>query len=204
MPGLLAGLEEAHRRFATSSLGRARRAGARARARSGVECDEPRAFLHGILARDPAPRRGRSPRLRRSRARRDGRPRARRSSGFAMSERPRSPSFSRSSSDDLAAYRVVRPRAARDDPARAPRARRPAAVAWRGDRRRDPRAARRGSKSSPSKTRPARSGTPTARSGSGTLTGTTHISVVDAFGHGRRALVDARLGLGRLPRRRRS
>jgi len=49
VPGLLAGLEEAHRRFATwpwadlvaSAIGLAR---------DGVACDEPRAFLHRILA----------------------------------------------------------------------------------------------------------------------------------------------------------
>ena len=48
VPGLLAGLEEAHRRFASREWG-ALVAPALDVARDGVDCDEPRAFLHGIL-----------------------------------------------------------------------------------------------------------------------------------------------------------
>ena len=49
VPGLLAGLDEAHRRFAT--LDWADLVGpALALAKQGVACDEPRAFLHGILS----------------------------------------------------------------------------------------------------------------------------------------------------------
>jgi gamma-glutamyltranspeptidase / glutathione hydrolase len=48
VPGLLAGLEEAHRRFASREWG-ALVAPALDLARVGVDCDEPRAFLHGIL-----------------------------------------------------------------------------------------------------------------------------------------------------------
>jgi gamma-glutamyltranspeptidase/glutathione hydrolase len=49
VPGLLAGLEEAHRRFATHDWGDLV-APACELAREGVECDEPRVFLHGILS----------------------------------------------------------------------------------------------------------------------------------------------------------
>lgn len=49
VPGLLAGLEEAHRRFA--SVDWADLVGPACElARHGVACDEPRAFLHGILS----------------------------------------------------------------------------------------------------------------------------------------------------------
>jgi gamma-glutamyltranspeptidase / glutathione hydrolase len=48
VPGLLAGLEEAHRRFATREWS-ALVAPALDVARVGVPCDEPRVFLHGIL-----------------------------------------------------------------------------------------------------------------------------------------------------------
>ncbi len=49
VPGLLAGLEEAHRRFATWPWADLV-APAIGLARDGVACDEPRAFLHRILA----------------------------------------------------------------------------------------------------------------------------------------------------------
>jgi gamma-glutamyltranspeptidase/glutathione hydrolase len=49
VPGLLAGLEEAHRRFATWSWADLL-SPAIELAREGVGCDEPRAFLHRILA----------------------------------------------------------------------------------------------------------------------------------------------------------
>ncbi len=49
VPGLLAGLEEAHRRFATRDWADLMEP-AIDLAREGVACDEPRAFLHGILA----------------------------------------------------------------------------------------------------------------------------------------------------------
>ena len=49
IPGLLAGLEEAHRLFATQPWA-GLVAPACELAREGVECDEPRAFLHGILS----------------------------------------------------------------------------------------------------------------------------------------------------------
>ena len=49
VPGLLAGLEEAHRRFATHDWADLV-APACTLAQAGVECDEPRAFLHGILS----------------------------------------------------------------------------------------------------------------------------------------------------------
>jgi gamma-glutamyltranspeptidase/glutathione hydrolase len=49
VPGLLAGLEEAHRRYATWDWPDLV-APALELARDGVPCDEPRAFLHGILA----------------------------------------------------------------------------------------------------------------------------------------------------------
>lgn len=49
VPGLLAGLEEAHRRFATRPWADLL-SPAIDLARGGVECDEPRAFLHRILA----------------------------------------------------------------------------------------------------------------------------------------------------------
>ncbi|MGH3132946.1 MAG: gamma-glutamyltransferase, partial [Gaiellaceae bacterium] len=49
VPGLLAGLEEAHLRFATRPWAELV-APALELAHTGVECDEPRAFLHGILA----------------------------------------------------------------------------------------------------------------------------------------------------------
>ena len=49
VPGLLPGLEEAHRRFATWSWSDLL-SPALELAREGVECDEPRAFLHSILA----------------------------------------------------------------------------------------------------------------------------------------------------------
>lgn len=49
VPGLLAGLEEAHRRFATHDWADLV-APACELAREGVECDEPREFLHGILS----------------------------------------------------------------------------------------------------------------------------------------------------------
>jgi gamma-glutamyltranspeptidase / glutathione hydrolase len=48
VPGLLAGLEEAHRRFATRPWSELVTP-ALALAHVGVECDPPRAFLHGIL-----------------------------------------------------------------------------------------------------------------------------------------------------------
>jgi gamma-glutamyltranspeptidase / glutathione hydrolase len=48
VPGLLAGLEEAHRRFATRPWAELVDP-ALELARDGVECDEPRAFLHRIL-----------------------------------------------------------------------------------------------------------------------------------------------------------
>jgi gamma-glutamyltranspeptidase/glutathione hydrolase len=48
VPGLLAGLEEAHRRFATCSWPELVEP-ALELARHGVDCDEPRAFLHRIL-----------------------------------------------------------------------------------------------------------------------------------------------------------
>jgi gamma-glutamyltranspeptidase/glutathione hydrolase len=49
VPGLLAGLEEAHRRFATLPWANVVEP-ALELARQGVVCDEPRAFLHRILA----------------------------------------------------------------------------------------------------------------------------------------------------------
>ena len=49
VPGLLAGLEEAHRRFASHDWADLVRPACEL-ARQGVECDEPRAFLHGILS----------------------------------------------------------------------------------------------------------------------------------------------------------
>jgi gamma-glutamyltranspeptidase/glutathione hydrolase len=49
VPGLLAGLEEAHRRYATWEWADLVTP-ALELAREGVQCDEPRAFLHGILA----------------------------------------------------------------------------------------------------------------------------------------------------------
>jgi gamma-glutamyltranspeptidase/glutathione hydrolase len=49
VPGLLAGLEEAHRRFATMEWAELVTPAIEL-AREGVPCDEPRAFLHGILA----------------------------------------------------------------------------------------------------------------------------------------------------------
>ncbi|CAN5186719.1 gamma-glutamyltransferase [soil metagenome] len=49
VPGLLAGLDEAHRRFATLDWADLVDP-ALALAKQGVECDEPRAFLHGILS----------------------------------------------------------------------------------------------------------------------------------------------------------
>ena len=49
VPGLLAGLEEAHRRFATLPWAKLVEP-ALELARHGVACDEPRAFLHRILA----------------------------------------------------------------------------------------------------------------------------------------------------------
>ena len=49
VPGLLAGLDEAHRRFATIGWADLVEP-ALALAEQGVECDEPRAFLHGILS----------------------------------------------------------------------------------------------------------------------------------------------------------
>ena len=48
VPGLLQGLEEAHRRFATLSWAELVEPALEV-AREGVECDEPRAFLHRIL-----------------------------------------------------------------------------------------------------------------------------------------------------------
>ena len=48
VPGLVAGLEAAHRRFASVDWGELL-APALELAREGVECDEPRAFLHRIL-----------------------------------------------------------------------------------------------------------------------------------------------------------
>ncbi len=48
VPGLLAGLDEAHRRFARREWGELL-APALELAEVGVACDEPRAFLHGIL-----------------------------------------------------------------------------------------------------------------------------------------------------------
>ena len=48
VPGLLAGLEEAHRRFASIAWSELV-APAVELASQGVDCDEPRAFLHGIL-----------------------------------------------------------------------------------------------------------------------------------------------------------
>jgi gamma-glutamyltranspeptidase / glutathione hydrolase len=60
VPGLLAGLAEAHRRFATLEWG-ALVAPALELARVGVPCDEPRVFLHsilhGVLLRDEGGRR---------------------------------------------------------------------------------------------------------------------------------------------------
>ena len=49
VPGLVAGLEEAHRRFATFDWADLVEP-ARELADQGVACDEPRAFLHGILS----------------------------------------------------------------------------------------------------------------------------------------------------------
>ena len=49
VPGLLAGLEEAHRRFATLDWAELVEP-ALELAKRGVVCDEPRAFLHGILS----------------------------------------------------------------------------------------------------------------------------------------------------------
>ena len=72
VPGLLAGLEEVHRRFATLDWAELVEP-ALELAKRGVACDEPRAFLHGILVVDPASRRRRPARLRRSRTGRDRR-----------------------------------------------------------------------------------------------------------------------------------
>ena len=49
VPGLLAGLEEAHRRFASHDWADLVEPACEL-ARHGVACDEPRAFLHGILS----------------------------------------------------------------------------------------------------------------------------------------------------------
>ena len=160
----------------------------------GVECDEPRAFLHGILSsillRDEGGRRvyGDPARVVTEDALRDARADARCGRETAVAELL--PEYA----DDLAGYQVVEPRAARDHPARAPCARRPAAVARRRDRRRDPRAL--GAVDEPS--RPATSrerlGDAYRASGSGKLTGTTHISVVD--GSGTAAALSSTLGSG--------
>jgi gamma-glutamyltranspeptidase / glutathione hydrolase len=50
VPGLLAGLEEAHRRHATLDWAGLVEPALELARGGGIECDEPRAFLHGILA----------------------------------------------------------------------------------------------------------------------------------------------------------
>ncbi len=66
VPGLLAGLDEAHRRFATPRRGRSS-SSRRSRSPTAASCATSRGmFLHAILAGDSAPRRGRPARLRRS------------------------------------------------------------------------------------------------------------------------------------------
>ena len=50
VPGLLAGLDEAHRRHATRTWGELVQPTLELARAGGVDCDEPRAFLHGILA----------------------------------------------------------------------------------------------------------------------------------------------------------
>ena len=81
------------RRTAASrrGVGRSRRSRARARAK-GVECDEPRVFLHRILDRDPAPRRGWAARLRRPGSSRHGRSLPDARAGARRRARPPSPS----------------------------------------------------------------------------------------------------------------
>ena len=175
-----------------ASLERPRRAGDRASRATGFERDEPRATLHlilaGILLRDDGGRRiyGDPARVHTRDA-------------CATLERVRDAGAAMVAellpeyADDLRAYRV-----ARDvEPLELERSR-----ARRSSRRRRRVAASSSASSSSSpddgraaasRTRRAPSPTRTARSARGRCPGTTHISVVDGDGHGRGALVDARL-----------
>ena len=161
-PDLLAGLEEAHRRFATRpwaelvepalelARSRASRATSRARSCTGSSrrsCSATRA----AAASTAIPARVVTDDLCATLER------IRDVGAAAVAELL--PELERAIST---AYEVVAVSAARDDGARAPRARRADALARRRNRRRDPRAPRRGGEPVRSRTRRGRSGSPTA------------------------------------------
>ena len=133
VPGLVAGLEEAHRRFGERPLGRARPAGDRARARRRRH-DRVPALPPPDPRRDPPARRGRPSHLRRRRPDRDDR----------LRRDPRAPSRRRHHGRGGAApgargrpRRLPRPgaRASAQTDRRARRADDPGALAGRRDRR---------------------------------------------------------------------
>ena len=190
VPGLVAGLEEAHRRFASMPWPQLvepaiELAGAGARRDGGAALPAP------DPDGDPAARRRRPPDLRRSRPDRDGRLRP----DAGAHPRRRLGGGRRADSRARRRHRGLPRRHARAAPHACRRARGP------DDARRLPAAARssppRSSGSRPprrSTSAPARSGTATTRRRRSPVAGTTHISVIDADGNA--AALSSTLGSG--------